>query len=331
MPAIIVSSAKNKTKTNEIAGKGRIVMKMETVLQINNLNKTYGTQHVLKDINMEIRKGAIYGFIGRNGAGKSTLMRIVTGLAAADNGQIELFGKSDQLNSERKRIGVIIENPTLHKGLTAYDNLEIQRRILGSVCKERIPVVLEKVGLADVGKKKVRDFSLGMKQRLALALALLNKPDFLILDEPINGLDPMGVIEIRNTIKELAASGVTVMISSHILAELHLLATDFGFIEGGRIVKQLTALELDAECQHYIDLKTTADEDALKLLKSQFGDVVRSGKDNLVITDVTIATEEIIQVLTGAGIGVKGINHVDQDLESYFMNLIGETGGNKNV
>jgi len=304
---------------------------LETVLKINNLNKAYGEHQVLKDINMEIKKGSIYGFIGRNGAGKSTLMRVITGLASIDSGNLELFGKTDNLDQERQRMGIIIENPTLYKGLTAYDNLEVQSRIFGTVNKERIPVVLEKVGLGDVGKKKAKDFSLGMKQRLALALALLNKPDFLILDEPINGLDPMGVIEIRNTIKELAESGVTVMISSHILAELHLLATDFGFIEGGKIVKQLTALELDAECQHHIDLKTTDNVKAYELLKSQFGDVIRNGSDNLVITDVEIPRSEIISVLAEAGIGVKGINHVDQDLESYFMNLIGEAGGRQYV
>jgi len=309
----------------------RKVVKMATVLKINNLNKTYGTQHVLKDIDMEIKKGAIYGFIGRNGAGKSTLMRIITGLASADNGRIELFGKTDQLNDERKRVGVIIEYPTLHKGLTAYDNLEIQRRTLGKVDKDRIPVVLEKVGLGDVGKKKAKDFSMGMKQRLALAMALLNEPDFLILDEPINGLDPMGIIEIRNTLKSLADSGVTIMISSHILAELHLLATDFGFIEGGKIVKQLTAAELDAECQHHIELATTDDKKAKQFLNGQFGDVVREGEDKLQIIDVSIPTEDIIAVLTGAGIGVKKINNVDQDLESYFMSLIGEAGGSKNV
>ncbi|MCL2559313.1 MAG: ATP-binding cassette domain-containing protein [Turicibacter sp.] len=305
---------------------------METILKINHLNKTYGSQQVLTAINMEIKKGAIYGFIGRNGAGKSTLMRIITGLAAADDGQLELFGEADQLNNERHRLGVIIENPTLHKGLTAFDNLEIQRRILGGkVSKERIPVVLEKVGLGNVGKKKVRAFSLGMKQRLALAMALLNKPDFLILDEPINGLDPMGVIEIRNTIKELAKSGVTVMISSHILAELHLLATDFGFIEGGRLIKQLTALELDAECQHYIDLRTSDDARAYGVLNKQFGQVVKKASEHLVVSDVAIPTDAIIAVLTEAGIGVKGISQVDQDLESYFMNLIGEAGGRKHV
>jgi len=219
----------------------------EVILKISKLNKHYGLQHVLKDINMEIKKGSIYGFIGRNGAGKSTLMRIICGLATADNGEIALFGSSESLSDARKELGVIIEHPTLYKGLTAYDNLEIQRLLLQKVGKERIPIVLEKVGLGAVGKKKVRDFSLGMQQRLALALALLNEPKLLILDEPINGLDPMGIIEIRNTLKSLAESGITVMISSHILAELHLLATDFGIIEDGRMVKQLTAAELEAE------------------------------------------------------------------------------------
>ena len=220
---------------------------METVLKISKLNKHYGSQHVLKDIDMEIKKGSIYGFIGRNGAGKSTLMRIICGLARAGGGEVALLGSSENLSDARKELGVIIEHPTLYKGLTAYDNLEIQRLLLQKVGKERIPIVLEKVGLGEVGKKKVRDFSLGMQQRLALALALLNEPKLLILDEPINGLDPMGIIEIRNTLKSLAESGITVMISSHILAELHLLATDFGIIEGGRMVKQLTAAELEAE------------------------------------------------------------------------------------
>ena len=223
--------------------------KMSTVLQIQNLNKSYGSQPVLQNINMEIKRGAIYGFIGRNGAGKSTLMKIIAGLANADSGDMTLLGSSKNLNDVRVQMGSVIENPTLHGGLSAFDNLEVQRRILGNVNRERIPVVLEKVGLQHTGKKKVRNFSLGMKQRLSIAMALLNKPNFLILDEPINGLDPMGVIEVRDIIQKLADSGVTIMISSHILAELHLLATDFGFIENGRIIQQLSALELDLACQ----------------------------------------------------------------------------------
>jgi len=303
---------------------------METVLKINNINKAYKTKNVLKGINLEIKKGAIYGFIGRNGAGKSTLMKIITGLATADSGQIELFGNSGNLTKERKNVGVIIEYPTLHNGMTAYDNLEIQRRILGTVGKHRILEVLKKVGLENVTKAKVKTFSLGMKQRLALAMALLNDPKMLILDEPINGLDPMGIIEIREALLELSKNGVTIMISSHILAELHLLATDFGFIENGKIVKQLTAEELDAQCQQHIELKTSDDSVASELLTTQFGNVVEINNDRIFITDTTIPTESIISVLSEAKILVKSINHIEQDLEAYFMNLIG-AGGNNNA
>lgn len=306
---------------------------MEYVLKINNLNKTYGSQLVLDNINMEIKKGAIYGFIGRNGAGKSTLMRTICGLAEADSGELELFGTGlkGNIRESRKRIGVVIENPTLHKGLTAQENLEIQRRLLNVVGKERVDEVLNLVGLGQVGKKKVRAFSLGMKQRLAMALALLNQPEFLILDEPINGLDPMGVVEMRNTIKDLANQGVTIMISSHILSELHLLATDFGIIEQGRLVKQLSATELDEACQHYIELKTSDDEKSFHILTDKLGSVVKQETENLIVTDVNLPTEEIISVLTNAGIGIKAINNVDQDLESYFISVIGAKGGHQYV
>ena len=306
---------------------------MEIILKINNLNKTYGTQQVLKNINMEIKKGAIYGFIGRNGAGKSTLMRTICGLAKADSGELELFGigLSKDIQKARTRIGVVIENPTLYKSMSAYDNLEVQRRLSKKVDKKRIPEVLEMVGLGQVGKKKVRAFSLGMKQRLAMALALLMEPEFLILDEPINGLDPMGVVEMRNAIKALAESGVTIMISSHILSELHLLATDFGIIEQGRLVKQLSAAELEAACQHYIQLKTTDDTNAYQILKSQYGDIIAQVSDALNIYDANLPTEDIISVLTTAGIGIKGIQNIDQDLESYFIDLVSQEGGHQYV
>ena len=298
----------------------------EVVLKISNINKHYGTHHVLQDINMEIKKGAIYGFIGRNGAGKTTLMKVICGLANADDGQLELFGQANNLSVSRKRVGVIIENPTLYKGLNAFDNLEIQRRLLGKVDKRKISSVLEMVGLSDVGTKRVKDYSLGMKQRLALAVALLNKPDLLILDEPINGLDPMGIIEIRHTLKKLSGQGVTILISSHILAELHLLATDFGIIEGGKMVKQLTAKQLDTQCQHHIELETTNDVKACELLQSQFGkELIKQKNAQLIITDASVETEELINILSEARIRVKKINHIDQDLESYFLNVIGGT------
>lgn len=297
----------------------------EAVLKVSQINKSYGGRPVLQTINMEVKKGSIYGFIGRNGAGKTTLMRIICGLAAADNGELQLFGKSTELAAARKRIGAIIETPTLYRGLTATDNLEIQRLLLKKVDKDKITEVLKMVDLADVGKKKVKDFSLGMKQRLALAVALLNEPDLLILDEPINGLDPMGIIEIRDLLTKLAKEhGVTILISSHILAELHLLATDYGIIEEGKLVKELTAEQLAEECRQFIQLATTDNAQAYELLQAKQGlKKMELMTDEIIINDETVQTEAIITLLSGAGIGIQKINKVEQDLESYFLSVIG--------
>jgi len=254
-------------------------------------------------------------------------------LAKADSGELTLFGKglNDDIQSARHRIGVVIENPTLHKGLDAYDNLEIHRRLLKTVDKNRIAEVLKLVGLDAVGKKKTSQFSLGMKQRLSLAIALLNKPDFLILDEPINGLDPMGVVEMRNLIKDLASSGVTIMISSHILSELHLLATDFGIIEGGKLVAQLTAEELDAVSLHHTVLNTTDNEKAFSSLAKQYGEKIKKTDAHLEITDINILPEDIVKQLVTQNIGIKAIYQVDQDLESYFVDLVSKQGGHQYV
>lgn len=302
----------------------------EIVLKVSNISKSYSGTPVLKQVNMEVRQGSIYGFIGRNGAGKTTLMKIICGLAAASDGEIQLFGQSDNLEAARKRIGTIIEMPTLYTGMTAVDNLEIQRRLLNKVDKSKIPAALEMVGLANVGKKKVKAYSLGMKQRLALAVALLNEPDFLVLDEPINGLDPIGIVEIREILTKLAKErGITILISSHILAELHLLATDFGIIEGGKLVKQLTAGELADECQQFTKLTTTNNEQAYELLKSKLNLTNIQLKENeIFIYDPIEHTEEVVTILAEQGIGTKGIHVVEQDLESYFLSV---TGGAKHV
>ena len=297
----------------------------EIILKVSNINKEYSGQVVLDQVNMEVKKGAIYGFIGRNGAGKTTLMKIICGLAKESSGELQLFGSTAHLNDSRKRIGNIIELPTLYKGMTAYDNLEIQRRLLNKVRKDKIPAILEMVGLGNVGKKKAKDFSLGMKQRLALAVALLNEPDFLVLDEPINGLDPMGIVEIRETLTKLAKEqGITILISSHILTELHLLATDYGIIEEGRIMKQLSAQELADECKQFIKLTTTDNERAYALLQTAFKFKDMKLKDEgIEITDQVDDTTEIVSLLASESIGVKGINVVEQDLEAYFLSVIG--------
>lgn len=230
----------------------------EYVLRSHHLSKVYKTDYALNRVNMSIKKGAIYGFIGQNGAGKSTLIRIVSGLASPTNGSIELFGKRDaqDLSEARKRIGSIIESPALYPDMTARENLETHRLLRGIPGKSCIEKTLTLVSLQNTGRKKAKNFSLGMKQRLVLAIALLGDPEFLILDEPTNGLDPMGVVEMRELLKKLnRENGITILISSHILSELHLLASHFGIIHKGELLEQLSAAELHEKCQHYLHIK----------------------------------------------------------------------------
>lgn len=213
---------------------------VEYVLRTHSVSKQYKHQLVLNKVNLTIKKGSIYGFIGQNGAGKSTLIRLVTGLACPTMGKIELFGQSNEreLIEARRRIGTIIEGPALYPHLSAAENLEAHRLLKGIPGKECIQKTLEIVGLQDTGKKKAKNFSLGMKQRLGIAIALIGDPEFLILDEPINGLDPMSVVEIRELLKKLNHEyGITILISSHILSELHLLATHYGIIHKGEFTR----------------------------------------------------------------------------------------------
>lgn len=217
---------------------------MESVLKTAGLTKVYGGHQAVSNVNMNVQQGDIYGFIGRNGAGKTTLIRMVVGLAAPSTGSLELFG-STNLSEGRKRIGTVIESPAVFPHMTARQNLEVQGRMMGIKDKRVINDTLLTVGLDPQNKKKVKNFSLGMKQRLAIAIALVGSPDFLCLDEPINGLDPTGIIEIRELIRRLNQErGITVLISSHILGELSKLATRFGIIENGVLIHEFTSKEL---------------------------------------------------------------------------------------
>jgi ABC-2 type transport system ATP-binding protein len=222
---------------------------MSTILRTTNLTKQYGSQLAVNSVNMSIEKGDIYGLVGQNGAGKTTLIRLITGLAFANDGELELLGATDAagLRAARTHIGSIVEMPAFYPNLTAEQNLEyyrLQRGIPEKVCVQK---ALTLVGLANAGKKKFKNFSLGMKQRLGLALATLNNPDFIILDEPINGLDPTGIIEMREIIRNLNERGITILISSHILSELAQVATHYGFIHEGRLVRQISNAELRGE------------------------------------------------------------------------------------
>ncbi|MBO0960481.1 ABC transporter ATP-binding protein [Neobacillus sp. MM2021_6] len=300
----------------------------EYVLKTNNLSKKYKQQQALNKVNLSIKKGSIYGFIGQNGAGKSTLIRLVSGLAFPTTGTMELFGKGNEteLIQARKRIGTIIEGPALYPQMTAAENLEVHRLLKGIPGKECIEKTLSLVGLQETGKKKAKNFSLGMKQRLGLAIALLGDPEFLILDEPINGLDPMGVVEIRELLKKLNREfGITILISSHILSELHLLATHYGIIHKGELIEQLTAEELNGKCQQFLHIKVDNPNKAATILETELAtsafEVMPDGVIKLfAYLDVP---GKISTTLTNHGLVIEQFMPMGEDLEGYFMNRIG--------
>ncbi|GGG53176.1 ABC transporter ATP-binding protein [Paenibacillus radicis (ex Gao et al. 2016)] len=300
----------------------------EYVLRTNQLSKTYKGHTALDKVNLSIRKGSIYGFIGQNGAGKSTLIRLVTGLAFPTKGSIELFGASDDkaLIQARKRIGSIIESPALFPHMTASENLEANRILRGIPGKECVPRMLEQVGLQGTGNKITKNFSLGMKQRLGLAIALLGDPEFLILDEPTNGLDPMGVVEMRELLKQLNRElGMTILISSHILSELNLMASHYGIIHRGQLLEQFTAEELDGKCQQYIYIKVSDPGKAAAVIQNELNttdfEVMQDGAIKLY--GHMEQPSKISSVLFTAGLEIEKFTPMGEDLESYFSKRIG--------
>lgn len=300
----------------------------EYVLKTNQLSKKYKGHTALDKVNLSIRRGSIYGFIGQNGAGKSTLIRLVTGLAFPTDGSIELFGASEEqaLIQARKRIGSIIESPALFPQMTASENLEANRILRGIPGKECVPRMLEQVGLQGTGKKITKNFSLGMKQRLGLAIALLGDPEFLILDEPTNGVDPMGVVEMRELLMQLNRElGITILISSHILSELHLMASHYGIIHRGRLLEQLTAEELDLKCQQYVYIKVSDPGKATTVIQNELGtadfEVMQDGAIKLY--SPIEQPSKISSLLFSAGLEIEKFTPMGEDLESYFTKRIG--------
>jgi len=300
---------------------------METILKLTNLTKTYKKKNAVDNVNMTINRGDIYGLIGRNGAGKSTLMRLITSLARPNDGGIELFGQTSKsgLQQGRKRMGAIIERPALYESLTAVQNLEYYQRLKGVPDKKIIDETLKVVGLTDIDKKKVKGYSLGMKQRLGIAIALLNNPDFMILDEPTNGLDPMGVVEIRELIKRLNSEyRITLLISTHILAELSLVATRYGIIENGKMIKELTQAELTEACQSSLKITVADAYQASTIIET----VLRTEKYKIVgekeihLYDYLDQASVVNTELVSNGVAVISITEVGENLEDYFMNLV---------
>ena len=299
---------------------------MDYALTTQGLTKTYAQTKALNGLTMHVPKGAIYGLVGKNGAGKTTLIRLVCGLQAPTAGGYTLYGvphTAPEIHRARRRMGAVVETPSVYLDLTAADNLKLQHRLLGLPSEEGIPALLRLVGLEDTGKKKARHFSLGMRQRLGIAVALCGDPDFLILDEPINGLDPQGIIEMRELILRLNREHqITVLISSHILDELARLATHYGFLDRGTLVQEISAQELEAACRKCTRLTVTNAAALCQVLDRQGIEYRLAGEGEVDVYGEGNLTQLILD-LSQAGCQVTGLHQRDESLESYYMNLVG--------
>lgn len=295
----------------------------ETILKVRGISKSYRGKMVLKGIDMNVHKGDIYGFVGRNGAGKTTLIRIIAGLAAPSGGEFELFGISSKgkgINKARRRICAMVESPSIYPELSAKDNLRQQCQLVGKGYQE-IGSTLEFVGLKDTGKKKAADFSLGMRQRLAIAMALIGEPELMLLDEPMNGLDPEGIKETRELLLRLSKEKrITILISSHILGELSLLATTYGFIDDGRMVREVTAEEIKKTMEEKIFLTVDDQQkaaDSLEILGYR-----HEIEGDRVITDSDIDIMKVCERFKENGVRINKIQSEGMELEDYFLSLI---------
>lgn len=299
---------------------------MDYVLTTDALCKSYKHFKALSGLSMHVPKGAIYGFIGKNGAGKTTLMRLICGLQKATSGEYMLYGvKSTQKDivKSRKRMGAIVETPSIYLDMTAEENMKAQYRILGLPSFTGIPELLKLVGLEDAGKKKAKNFSLGMRQRLGIAVALAGDPDFLILDEPMNGLDPQGIIEIRELILKLNRERqITILISSHILDELSRLATHYGFIDNGHMVKELDAEALKAAYRKCVRIEVS-DSRALGRILDTMGMEYTILSDTQADIFAEVNVTELVLALEKENCKVLSLHERDESLEGYYMNLLG--------
>lgn len=303
----------------------------ELLLQTRALTKQYGRHRAVDQVSMHIKKGAIYGFIGRNGAGKTTTLRMISGLASPTAGEIELFGcRGRELSRIRSRVGCLIEGPGLYGSMSARDNLKMKSMLLGVYKRGYEEELLDIVGLGGVGKKPVKRYSLGMKQRLGIALALVGEPDLLVLDEPINGLDPQGIAEVRDTVLKLNRErNMTILISSHILEELSKIATDYGIIHNGTLLQELTNEELMEKCSERLEVTLDDPEravpvmDRLGIKRYQVAD-----REHIYIFERLEESVALNMAFAKAGIPVRGISVTNEELETYFLKL---TGGGANA
>ncbi|MBP5608320.1 MAG: ABC transporter ATP-binding protein [Lachnospiraceae bacterium] len=304
---------------------------MEFVFKSENLCKKYGGFTALNDLNMEIPKGAIYGFVGKNGAGKTTLIRCLCGLQKPTSGSYELMGiafEDKNIVKSRQRMGAVVEAPAIYKDMTAKDNLIQQCLLLGLPDLKCVDELLKLVGLSDTGRKKAGKFSLGMRQRLGIAIALCGDPDFIILDEPTNGLDPQGIIEIRELILKLNHErGITFLISSHILDELARMATHYGFIDKGHIVRQMSSEDLQKECRKSVRMKVDDTVILAKVLEEK-GIEYKVLDSNTADVYAELVFSEIAKECDKVGCTIINMEEHDESLEAFYLSLL---GGNENV
>ena len=299
---------------------------MDYILETRSLSKQYGHFKALDGMDMHIPKGAIYGLVGKNGAGKTTLIRLICGLQEPSSGSFTLYGTENRdkaIVRARRRMGAVVETPSLYPDMTAEDNLKMQYRVLGLPSFEGIGELLSLVGLENTGRKKVRHFSLGMKQRLGIAVALAGDPDFLVLDEPVNGLDPQGIIEIRELILKLNRERqISVLISSHTLDELSRLATHYGFMDSGRMVKEISAEELDAVCRKCVRLVVSDVKPLARVLDSMGIEYnILSPTQADVFARVNLSG--LVNALAKEDCELIAAQERDESLESYYVNLVG--------
>lgn len=299
---------------------------MEYVLTTNALGKQYGRFRALDGLSMHVPKGAIYGFVGKNGAGKTTLIRLICGLQTPTSGAYTLYGvpsTENRIVKARRRMGAVVETPSIYLDMTAEENLKQQYRILGLPSFEGIPELLRLVGLEGTGRKKARHFSLGMKQRLGIAVALAGDPDFLVLDEPVNGLDPQGIVEMRELILKLnREQQITVLISSHILDELSKLATHYGFIDGGRMVKELSAEELEAACRKCVRVEVSDTAALARVLDGMHVEYkILSAAEADVFAKLNVS--QLALALSREDCQILSMQERDESLESYYISLVG--------
>lgn len=291
---------------------------MDYILTTGGLTKKYGDKVAAGNIDIHIRKGEIYGLIGRNGAGKTTIMRVISGLASATSG-------SYQFSDDAKRgIGVLIEEPGILKNRTAFDNLKIKCLAMNCFSEAYVNDLLKIVGLADTGKKKVGSFSLGMRQRLGIALALTGDPGLIVLDEPINGLDPQGIVEVRETLEKLRdEKDITIMVSSHILDELGKIADSYGIINNGELIAEFTREELLRRCGKYLTIHTDDNEKAVEVIRSMGIESVSISENAVRVDDIPENASQINKALVDNGLAVDDFHATNLSLEDYYLNLTG--------